>query len=249
MSNYPQHSRSSRSTPILRLQSRYSFRDWIAVLLHQFRLRSLTATMVDLQALLSQVDRRPDICAGQSPGNFPVLFPKVDSSSLINSADEMQASCGQRQFSGQLFDCSGRQFSALYPLAGFFHRQALQRRRCIVFIPGQKLRTLALKSCDRREVSLTPEALGPEMMDSFAEIISLRFSRRNEDQLDAQGEGQTNKTPENTRGSAQASEGRVVVDLQEVRHSQTSAGLQEMAAHRGGGLVSAAALRQSVSVS
>src|SRR5262249_10481867 len=117
------------------------------------------------------------------------------------------------------------------------------------FIPGQKLRTLALKSFDRSEVSLTPEALCPEMMDSFDERMSLRCARRNEDQLDAQGEGQTNKTPENTRGSAQAGEGRVVVDLQEVRHSHTSAGLQEMAAHRGSGLVSAAGLRQSMSVS
>ena len=200
MSNYLQHSHSSGATPILRLHSLYSFRDWVAVRLHHLRLRFRTAPMIDLQALLAQVERRPDIVASQPPGHFPVLFPNVEDSSLVDSANEMQASGGQRHFGGQGREGSGRQFSALYSLASFSHRQAVQRWGCLVVIPGQKLRTLALKSCDRREVILIPEALGPEMIDPRDEIISLRFPWWNEDQLAAQGEGHPPEPPDPPTG-------------------------------------------------
>jgi hypothetical protein len=97
-------------------------------------------------------------------------------------------------------------------------------------------------------VRLAPEALGPEMRAAVAERLSLWFPRRKEDQLDAQGEGHPPEPPAAPRGLAQAGEGCVVVELQEVGHSHPGAGLPPMGAHRGGGLVAAAGLRQRVRV-
>jgi hypothetical protein len=247
--NHLQHSHLSSSSAIPRLHSLYSLLDGIVVALDHSRLRSFTSAMVDLQILLAQVYRCPHILACQALRDFPILFQQVDLSSRIDFAEEMDASLSQRQLCGQGCDFSFGQLAALHAAAGFFHRQSLERRWRISFIPTQELGTLALISFDRREVILFPEALGPEMIDAFDQRVALGFSRRNEDQLDAEVQRQTNKLPEPPRPVAQSGKGRVVVKVQEVRHSHHGTSMQEMMTHRKSRFVGAAGLTQSVRVS
>jgi len=202
--------------------------------------------MINHQVLGPQVKSGPNIFPGQAARHFPLLFTQTDSAVGRDSANEMHPSSGQGQVHWQAGAPPGCEFSARDAGAGVFDRHAVQRGWGIGVVPRQKLRTLALKRFERSEVILAPEAARPELVEPFHERIAFGFAGRNEDQFDAQVESQAYEPPPGAGRFAQAGEGGVVIDLQEVRHAQRGADLQEMGADRGGALIAAAALLQGM---
>lgn len=248
ISNDLQHTHSPTGSPILDFQSEDALLDSVFVLLDQLRFAALAAAMIDLQALCSQVYRRPDIFATQPLGDFPFLLQEIDFAPIINSADEMQASLSQPQLLSQLLDFSLCQFATFDATAGLFHRQSRQCWRCVVFIPKEKLPTLALKRLDRSEVIAIPKTVCPKMIDAFDDGVALRLAGRNEQQLNPQKQRQPHKMAKNSWLFAQSGEGCVIVELQKVGQSQDPTSLHEMAGERHCGFVSATALAKRLGV-
>src|SRR4029453_5984130 len=164
LSNYAQHLPSSRSAFVRRRQSFHRRRYGIVGLLNQLRLSSCTLAVRDLQALLLEVNGRPDILPRQALRDLPALIQEADLPLCVDSANEVQASGSQRHLARERVPLAWFQPSALPSPLGSFNAHPLQPRRLILFVPGEELGALASEVRDGGEGVFVTEALRPELM-------------------------------------------------------------------------------------
>src|SRR4030095_10740783 len=184
-SNYSQLRHSSRSAFVLRRQSFHRLSYGRVALLNQLRLGSCTLAIRALQALLLEVNGRPDVLPHQSLRNLPALIQAADLPLVVNSANEVQASGSQRHLARERVPLAWFQPSALPSPLGSFNAQPLQPRRLILFVPGEELGALASEVRDGGEGVFVTEALRPELMAAFDQPLTLGLAGRNEDRVHA----------------------------------------------------------------
>ena len=124
-------------------------------------------------------------------------------------------------------------------------RQAVQRGRRILVVPGEKPRTFARQVWARTKVILVPETVGPQAVYSFDEVVALRLTRRNENHFNAQLQSQANDFPEHASGASQTSKSGIIVEVQKIRQPQGGKGTEQMVRDRSRCLIRADGLRTS----
>ena len=233
---------------IFRAQPSDRLRNLIADALDEPWLGACRPLIIDVQSVAMGRHGCPDVSVRESLAHLPTLTQEFDLSCAIHSSDEVNPTGRNGQFLRDLLALSAGQPLFSHSSAGLCRCQATERWGMILtHVPGEKFPALSVHLLEGAESQPLPETLRPQAMDALDQRVALGLCRRNEDQLYAEVEAETNKRTEPARGLVPSGGGGVIVELERVGQAQCLPGLQGMAAQTVGALVVAEGLRKSMS--
>lgn len=211
---------------ILRAKPSHCFRNLVVNTLDQPWLGACCPLIVDLQSVAVSRHCCPDISVSQSLAHLPTPSQESDLARAIDPPDEVNPSGRNGQLFRYLLDLRAGQSLLTRSSAGLSGCQAGERWWIILtHVPGEELPALSQDFIEGAESEPRPETLCPQLVDAFDQGVALGLCRRDEDQLDAEVETETDKGAKAARSLISTSGGGVVVESEIVRQPQCLPGL------------------------